>query len=160
MSKISETINRARAAFNSGKTKPLKYRIKQLENLLRMMKEKEKDFAAALKADLHKAEWPAYYQEIIYAVEETEHAIANLPQWILDEPVEKHPQRKDDQPYIHSEPLGVVLIMGAWNFPFILTIQPLVGAIAAGNAVVIKPSELSEQTAITLAKVIPQYLDK
>ncbi|XP_056675635.1 aldehyde dehydrogenase, dimeric NADP-preferring-like [Monodelphis domestica] len=160
MSKISETVNRARAAFNSGKTRPLKFRLQQLENLRRMMKEGEKDIAAALKADLHKGEWPAYYEEIIYALEETEHAIENLPQWMLDEPVEKHPQRKDDQPYIHSEPLGVVLIMGAWNYPFNLTIQPLVGAIAAGNAVVIKPSELSEQTAIMLATLIPKYLDK
>ncbi|EPY76010.1 fatty aldehyde dehydrogenase [Camelus ferus] len=65
-----------------------------------------------------------------------------------------------DEAYIQPEPLGVVLIIGAWNYPFILTIQPLIGAIAAGNAVIVKPSEISENTATTLAKLLPQYLDQ
>ncbi|XP_068945706.1 aldehyde dehydrogenase, dimeric NADP-preferring-like [Petaurus breviceps papuanus] len=160
MSKISETVKRARAAFNSGKTRPLKFRMQQLENLQRMMMEKEEEIAAALYGDLHKSKWSALYEECIYSLEEVKQVLANLPQWIPDEPVEKNDNTKDEQPYIHSEPLGVVLIIGAWNYPFNLSIQPLVGAIAAGNAVVLKPSEVSEQTAILLAKLFPQYLDK
>ncbi|XP_074045343.1 aldehyde dehydrogenase, dimeric NADP-preferring [Macrotis lagotis] len=159
MSKISETVKRARDAFNSGKTRPLKFRIQQLENLQRMMKERDEEIAAALFADLHKSKWVALYEEVIYALHEVEYALANLAQWVQDEPVENN-KTSNDQAYIHSEPLGVALIIGAWNYPFNVTIQPLVGAIAAGNAVVLKPSEVSEQTANLFAKMLPQYLDK
>ncbi|XP_032354823.1 aldehyde dehydrogenase, dimeric NADP-preferring isoform X1 [Camelus ferus] len=157
---ISEVVQRARAAFNSGKARPLQFRIQQLEGLRRMIREREKDLVGALTADLHKNEWNAYYEEIVYILEEIDYVIQKLPEWAADEPVEKTPQTQQDEPYIHSEPLGVVLVIGAWNYPFSLTIQPMVGAIAAGNAVLIKPSELSENTASLLAAVIPQYLDK
>ncbi|GAB5580572.1 aldehyde dehydrogenase family 3 member A2 isoform X1 [Prionailurus iriomotensis] len=164
MSKIGEVVQRARAAFNLGKTRPLQFRIQQLEALRRMIKEHEKDIAGALTADLHRVrqsnEWNAYYEEVVYVLEEIEHVIKKLPEWAADEPVEKTPQTQQDECYIHSEPLGVVLIIGTWNYPFTVTVQPMVGAIAAGNAVVIKPSELSENTANLLATVIPQYLDR
>lgn len=65
-------------------------------------------------------------------LEEIETTIKKLPEWAADEPVEKTPQTQHDELYIHSEPLGVVLVMGTWNYPFNLTIQPMVGAIAAG----------------------------
>ncbi|XP_014644970.1 PREDICTED: aldehyde dehydrogenase, dimeric NADP-preferring [Ceratotherium simum simum] len=160
MSKISEVVQRARAAFNSGKTRPLQFRVQQLEALRRMIKEREKDIAGALTADLHKNEWNAYYEEVVYVLEEIEYMIKKLPEWAADQPVEKTPQTQLDESYIHWEPLGVVLVIGTWNYPFNLTIQPMVGAIAAGNAVVIKPSELSENMATLLATIIPQYLDK
>ncbi|XP_029783794.1 aldehyde dehydrogenase, dimeric NADP-preferring [Suricata suricatta] len=160
MSKIGEVVQRARAAFNSGKTRPLQFRIQQLEALRRMIKEHEKDIAGALTADLHKNEWNAYYEEVVYVLEEIEHVIKKLPEWAADEPVEKTPQTQQDECYIHSEPLGVVLIIGTWNHPFTVTVQPMAGAIAAGNAVVIKPSELSENMSNLLATIIPQYLDR
>ncbi|XP_048221668.1 aldehyde dehydrogenase, dimeric NADP-preferring [Perognathus longimembris pacificus] len=94
-------------------------------------------------------------------MEEIDNTIKKLPEWAADEPVvEKTRQTQQDETYIHSEPLGVVLIIGAWNYPFNLTIQPMVGAIAAGNAVVLKPSEVSENMGNLLATTIPQYLDK
>lgn len=65
--------------------------------------------------------------------EEIEYMIKKLPEWAADEPVEKTRQTQKDESYIHSEPLGVVLIIGTWNYPFNLLIQPMVGAIAAGN---------------------------
>ncbi|XP_007939686.1 aldehyde dehydrogenase, dimeric NADP-preferring [Orycteropus afer afer] len=160
MSKIRDAVKRARAAFNSGKTRPLQFRMQQLEALQRMIKEREKDIAEALGADLKKNEWNAYYEEVVYVVEEIDLMIKKLPEWAADEPVEKTPQALQDELYIHSEPLGVVLIIGTWNYPFNLTIQPMVGAIAAGNAVVLKPSELSDNMACLLATIIPQYLDK
>ncbi|XP_027629493.1 aldehyde dehydrogenase, dimeric NADP-preferring isoform X2 [Tupaia chinensis] len=160
MSKISEVVKRARAAFKSGRTRPLQYRLPQLEALRRMIQEREADFVGALAADLHKNEWTAYYEEMVYVLEEIDYMIQKLPEWAADEPVEKTPRTQHDESYIHSEPLGVVLIMGTWNYPFNLTIQPMVGAIAAGNAVVLKPSELSENMASLLATVIPQYMDK
>ncbi|XP_045680356.1 aldehyde dehydrogenase, dimeric NADP-preferring [Phyllostomus hastatus] len=160
MNKISEVVQQARAAFNSGRTRPLQFRIQQLEALRRMIKEREKDIAGALAADLHRNEWNAYYDEVVYVLEEIEYVIQNLPEWVMDEPTEKTANTQHDECYIHSEPLGVVLIIGTWNYPFDLTIQPMVGAIAAGNSVVLKPSEVSENTANLLATIIPQYLDK
>ncbi|XP_054427140.1 aldehyde dehydrogenase, dimeric NADP-preferring [Pteronotus mesoamericanus] len=160
MSKIGEVVQRARAAFNSGRTRPLKFRIQQLEALQRMIRERGKDIAGALIADLHRNEWNAYQEEIVYAVEEIEYMLQNLSKWVVDEPTEKTANTQQDECYIHSEPLGVVLIVGTWNYPFTLTIQPMLGAIAAGNAVVLKPSEVSENMANLLATIIPQYLDK
>ncbi|XP_010841482.1 PREDICTED: aldehyde dehydrogenase, dimeric NADP-preferring [Bison bison bison] len=160
MSAISEVVQRARAAFNSGRTRPLQFRVQQLEGLRRLIREREKDLVGALAADLHKNEWTAYYEEIVYVLEEIDYMIRKLPEWAADEPVEKTPHTQQDEAYIHSEPLGVVLIIGSWNYPFNLTIQPMVGAIAAGNAVVLKPSELSENTASLLATILPQYLDQ
>uniref|UniRef100_A0A671EWW8 Aldehyde dehydrogenase, dimeric NADP-preferring n=1 Tax=Rhinolophus ferrumequinum TaxID=59479 RepID=A0A671EWW8_RHIFE len=133
MCKISEIVQRARAAFNSGRTRSLQFRIQQLEELRRMIKERQKDIAVALAADLHRNEWNAYQEEIVYSLEEVEHAIKKLPEWVLDEPTEKTAQTQQDECYIHSEPLGVALIIGTWNYPFTLTIQPMVGAIAAGT---------------------------
>uniref|UniRef100_A0A452QYX2 Aldehyde dehydrogenase, dimeric NADP-preferring n=1 Tax=Ursus americanus TaxID=9643 RepID=A0A452QYX2_URSAM len=149
MSKISEVVQRARAAFSSGKTRPLQFRIQQLEALRRMIKEHEKDIVGALTADLHKVRPP-----------HPQPTARRRGTWAADEPVEKTPQTQQDECYIHSEPLGVVLIIGTWNYPFTVTIQPMVGAIAAGNAVVTKPSELSENMANLLATIIPQYLDR
>lgn len=160
MSKISEVVQRARNAFNSGKTRPLEFRTQQLEALGRMIKEREKDIVDALHADLNKNEWTAYYEEVVYVLEEIEYMIKKLPEWAADEPVEKTRQTQKDESYIHSEPLGVALIIGTWNYPFNLLIQPMVGAIAAGNAVVLKPSELSANMAKLLAITIPQYMDK
>ena len=69
----------------------------------------------------------------MYVLEEIDYMIRKLPEWAADEPVEKTPHTQQDEAYIHSEPLGVVLIIGTWNYPFNLTIQPMVGAIAAGT---------------------------
>ncbi|KAM4824474.1 aldehyde dehydrogenase, dimeric NADP-preferring-like [Urocitellus parryii] len=160
MSKISDVVKRARAAFNSGLTRPLQFRIQQLEALRRMIQERQADITEALAADLHKNEWTAYREEVGYVLEEIAYMIKNLHEWVKDEPVEKTPETQQDESYIHSEPLGVVLIIGTWNYPFNLVIQPMAGAIAAGNAVVLKPSELSENMANLLATILPQYLDK
>lgn len=78
-------------------------------------------------------EWNSYNDELVYCLEEIEYTLKKLPEWVLDEPVEKTARTQQDECYIHSEPMGVVLIIGTWNYPFDLTIQPMVGAIAAGT---------------------------
>ncbi|XP_069767057.1 multidrug and toxin extrusion protein 1-like isoform X2 [Narcine bancroftii] len=87
-------------------------------------------------------------------------AVNKLPEWTAPESVKKNMMTLMDTVYIHREPLGVVLIIGAWNYPLAIVLQPLVGAIAAGNAAVLKPSEVSGNTAQLLADILPQYLDK
>ncbi|XP_060114992.1 aldehyde dehydrogenase family 3 member A2-like isoform X2 [Heteronotia binoei] len=160
MEKIKQTVERARNAFNTGKTRPLEFRIQQLKAVERMLKEREKEFTDALKADLHKSSFNAYSFEIMVVLAEIELAVSKLPEWTAPQRVEKNIMVMMDDAYIHHEPLGTILVIGAWNYPLTLTLHPVIGAIAAGNAVVIKPSEISEHTAKLLEELVPQYLDK
>ncbi|XP_069082459.1 aldehyde dehydrogenase family 3 member A2 isoform X2 [Pleurodeles waltl] len=160
MTNMKQIVDRARAAFRTGKTRHLEFRIQQLKALKRMIAENEDAIKKALHADLNKNECTAYTYELLGVMEELKYAIENLPKWTAPEPVQKNLLTLTDDVYIHYEPLGVVLIIGAWNYPFVLLLQPLVGAIAAGNAVVLKPSEVSEHTANLIEQLVPKYLDK
>ncbi|NWS21921.1 AL3A2 dehydrogenase, partial [Pachyramphus minor] len=160
MERMQHVIARARAAFNSGRSRSLEFRIQQLKALERMVKEKEKEILAALHADLHKSGPNAYGHEILGVLGELALAMEKLPSWAAPQPVKKNLMTMRDEVFINFEPLGVVLIIGAWNYPFVLVMQPLIGAIAAGNAVVVKPSEVSENTAKLVADLLPQYLDR
>ncbi|XP_017370391.1 aldehyde dehydrogenase family 3 member A2 isoform X2 [Cebus imitator] len=157
---MEREVQRVRQAFLSGRSRPLRFRLQQLEALRRMVQEREKDILAAICSDLCKSEFNAYSQEVISVLGEIDFMLENLPEWVTAKPVKKNLLTMLDEAYLQPQPLGVVLIIGAWNYPFLLAIQPLIGAIAAGNAVIIKPSELSENTATILAKLLPQYLDQ
>ncbi|XP_060999594.1 aldehyde dehydrogenase family 3 member A2 isoform X1 [Dama dama] len=157
---MEREVQRVRAAFGSGRSRPLTFRRRQLEALRAMIQEREKDILAAIGADLSKSEFNAYSQEVISVLGEIDLMLEKLPEWAAAKPAQRNLLTMLDEAYIQPEPLGVVLIIGAWNYPFVLTIQPLIGAIAAGNAVIIKPSEVSENTAKLLAKLLPQYLDQ
>ncbi|KAB0400018.1 hypothetical protein E2I00_017960 [Balaenoptera physalus] len=139
---MEREVQRVRAAFGSGRSRPLTFRRRQLEALRAM------------------SEFNAYSQEVITVLGEIDLVLEKLPEWAAAKPAQKNLLTMLDEAYVQPEPLGVVLIIGAWNYPFVLTIQPLIGAIAAGNAVIIKPSEISENTAKVLAKLLPQYLDQ
>ncbi|XP_065551248.1 aldehyde dehydrogenase family 3 member A2 isoform X2 [Lathamus discolor] len=160
MERMQQVVGRARAAFNSGRSRELEFRMQQLKALKRMVQEKEKDILAAIRADLHKSEPNAYCHEILSLLGELALVTDKLKSWAAPQPVKKNLLTMRDEAYIFPEPLGVVLIIGAWNYPFALIIQPLIGAIAAGNAVVVKPSEISENTSQLLADLLPQYLDQ
>ncbi|XP_069471284.1 aldehyde dehydrogenase family 3 member A2-like isoform X2 [Ambystoma mexicanum] len=160
MTNMKHVVDCARAAFRTGKTRPLEFRIKQLNALKRMLTENEDAIKRALRADLNKSECTSYSYEILGVLQEVDSAIANLSKWTAPQPVQKNLLTLADDVYIHYEPLGVVLIIGAWNYPFVLLLQPLVGAMAAGNAVILKPSEVSEHTANLIEELIPKYLDK
>uniref|UniRef100_A0A8C8SFT5 Aldehyde dehydrogenase n=1 Tax=Pelusios castaneus TaxID=367368 RepID=A0A8C8SFT5_9SAUR len=160
MDKMKAIVERARVAFNTGRSRSVAFRIQQLKALERMINEKEKDIVAALQADLNKSECNAYSYEILGVLGDIALMLDNLPAWVGPKPVAKTIMTLTDEVYIHYEPLGVVLVIGAWNYPFVLIMQPLIGAIAAGNAVVIKPSEISENTAKLVAELLPQYIDK
>ncbi|KFW08245.1 Fatty aldehyde dehydrogenase [Fulmarus glacialis] len=157
---MQQIVGRARAAFNSGRCRSLEFRMQQLKAVERMVREKEKDILAAIKADLHKSGVNAYSHEILTVLRELALAMDKLPSWAAPQPVEKNLLTMRDEAYICREPLGVVLIIGAWNYPFVLVMQPLIGAIAAGNAVVVKPSEMSENVAQLVADLLPQYIDR
>ncbi|XP_072738605.1 aldehyde dehydrogenase family 3 member A2 isoform X1 [Ciconia boyciana] len=160
MERLQQVVGRARAAFNSGRCRSLEFRMQQLKALERMVQEKEKEILAAIKADLHKSGHNAYSHEILGVLGELALAVDKLPSWAAPQPVKKNLLTMRDDAYVCPEPLGVVLIIGTWNYPFTLVMQPLIGAIAAGNAVVVKPSEISENTARLMADLLPQYLDR
>uniref|UniRef100_A0A3Q3XFV5 Aldehyde dehydrogenase domain-containing protein n=1 Tax=Mola mola TaxID=94237 RepID=A0A3Q3XFV5_MOLML len=149
-----QALRQAREAFLSGRTRPIEFRLQQLHALKSMITEKQTEIANALKQDINR--FMAYLKK----VNEIKLAIEKLSEWAAPRPVEKNLLTISDEVYIHPEPLGVVLIIGAWNYPWAVTLLPLVGAIAAGNAAVVKPSELSESSALLLHALLPRYLDK
>ncbi|XDA90104.1 hypothetical protein R6Z07F_019684 [Ovis aries] len=156
---MEHEVQRVRAAFSSSRSHPLTFRQRQLKALRAMVQEREKDILAAIGADLSKSEFIAYSQEVISVLGEIDLMLEKLPDWAAAKPAQRNLLTMLDEAYIQPGPLGVILIIGAWNYPFVLTIQPLI-AIAAGNAVIIKPFEVSENTTKLLAKLLPQYLDQ
>ncbi|XP_062241530.1 aldehyde dehydrogenase family 3 member A2-like [Platichthys flesus] len=160
MSREQLVVQRARKSFQTGNTRRLEYRIHQLKGLLRFITERQKDIADSVKRDLGKSEHATDLFETVGLEGEIKLAIEKLAEWAAPRPVEKNLLTLLDEVYIQPEPLGVVLIIGAWNYPWAITLQPLVGAIAAGNAAVIKPSEVSSHSAKVMEELLPQYLDK
>lgn len=160
MSREQKAVERARKAFLTGRTKSLDYRITQLKNLQRFINERQKEIAEALKKDLSKSEFGTPLYETLGLESEINQAVSKLKEWAAPRPVTKNLLTISDQVYIQPEPLGLVLVIGAWNYPWAVTIQPLIGAIAAGNAAVVKPSEVSPHTAKVMEDLLPLYLDK
>uniref|UniRef100_A0A8C9THA2 Aldehyde dehydrogenase n=1 Tax=Scleropages formosus TaxID=113540 RepID=A0A8C9THA2_SCLFO len=160
MSREQLAVERARRAFLTGRTKPLEYRIRQLKSLQRFLVERKTEIATALNKDLHKSEHGIPLFETLSLEGEISLTVNKLAEWAAPRPVEKNLLTISDQVYIQPEPLGVVLVIGAWNYPWAVTIQPLIGAIAAGNAAVVKPSEVSMHTAKIMEDLLPLYLDK
>ncbi|NXT58611.1 AL3B1 dehydrogenase, partial [Pluvianellus socialis] len=102
----------------------------------------------------------AEFSEVILCKNELHETLNNLSQWMKDEHVEKNLATRLDSAFIRKDPYGVVLIIVPWNYPVYLLLGPLIGAIAAGNCVVIKPSEMTKNTERLMAEALPRYLDK
>lgn len=147
------------ATFNSGKTKDLAWRRAQLEAIERMMKERESELFAALKADLGKPPLESFTTEISYISGDAAYCRKNLNRWTKSKKISTPVVGQPGKSWIQPEPLGVVLIIGAWNYPVQLTLAGMSAAIAAGNCVLLKPSELAAATSELLARLIPEYLD-
>lgn len=160
MSREQIAVERARKAFLTGRSKPLENRIRQLKNLQRLFVEKQTEIADAIKKDLNKSDVGTQIYETLGLESEIGLVLRKLAEWAAPRPVEKNLLTLSDTVYIQPEPLGVVLIIGAWNYPWAVTIQPLIGAIAAGNAAVVKPSEVCVHTAKVMEELLPIYIDK
>ncbi|AFZ60881.1 aldehyde dehydrogenase [Anabaena cylindrica FACHB-243] len=156
---ISENLRQQRIYFSTGKSKEINFRLQQLKTLKQLIIDNELVIIQALQADLQKPELEAVTSEIILALKEIELAIKNLRNWAKPKKAAIPWQLLPASAQITPEPLGVVLIIGAWNYPFELVIVPLIGAIAAGNCAVLKPSEISTHTSHVLAEIIPKYFD-
>jgi acyl-CoA reductase-like NAD-dependent aldehyde dehydrogenase len=155
---IKQIVAQQRQFFETGKTKNIAFRIAQLKILRQAILEQESAILAALKADLNKAEAESYLAEI-RTIQDISYAIKNLPNWAKPQKVSIPLESFPGAARIYSEPLGTVLIISPWNYPFYLLIAPLIGAIAAGNCAVLKPSELAPNTSNLIADLIAQNFD-
>jgi aldehyde dehydrogenase (NAD+) len=148
-----------RQLFASGRTWGLRWRLSQLEAIERLCDEREADIAAALHADLGRPAVEAWLGDIASTKGEAAFARKHLKKWMRRRrqplPLAQLPGRS----WVQYEPLGVVLIIGPWNYPVYLTLAPLVAAVAAGNCAVLKPSELAPATSALLARLVPLYMD-
>lgn len=160
MKTAEEVVTTARNAFQSGRTKSLDFREKQLQALLRLYEENTQEIMDALRDDLRKSKQEAIISEIDYLKNELRALLYNFRAWAKPQKVlDKGIPNLLDGTLLYPEPYGVVLVIGAWNYPFQLTLMPAAGAIAAGNCVIMKPSEVAAASAKLMSELVRKYLD-
>ncbi|MCG8345435.1 MAG: aldehyde dehydrogenase family protein, partial [Chlorobiales bacterium] len=156
---VAERISELRDYFELGETRTYEWRKKQLLGLMCFLNEREKDICDALQSDFHKPRAETFFTEIYYLTTELNFALKRLKSWMRARKVFTPLRYRPGRSYYYREPYGVVLVMGAWNYPLQLALAPAISAIAAGNCVLIKPSEQSPATAGLLTEVLGRYLD-
>lgn len=152
--RFTGTLAAQRAYFEAHHTRSVAFRREQLARLKAAILENETMLREALDADLHKSATESYLSEIFLIVNEINHAIRNLKKWTKRERVRTDLVQQPARSHRLPEPLGVVLVIAPWNYPLQLLFIPLVGAIAAGNCVVLKPSELAPRSSSAVARLI------
>jgi aldehyde dehydrogenase (NAD+) len=153
---ISILLQKQREYFEEGKTKETAFRMKYLRRLGASIRKHEKEILEALKLDLNKAPFEAYATEIGIVLEELRFVMSHLSKWAAPKRVKTTLANYFSTSRIYSEPYGVVLIMSPWNYPFQLTMAPLIGAIAAGNCAVVKPSNYSPNTSQVIELILSE----
>ncbi|WEK54762.1 MAG: aldehyde dehydrogenase [Candidatus Cohnella colombiensis] len=157
----SSLIARQNAFFRTHGTKSYTFRADALRKLGDVIRAHEGEIVQALKTDLNKSEFEAYSTEIGVVLKEIRHTLQHLRAWMRPTKVRTPLTHFGSKSTIHHDPYGVVLIIAPWNFPFQLAIAPLIGAIAAGNCAIVKPSELTPRTSEIVAKLLRGiYLDE
>lgn len=156
---IPNTVEHLRSFFNNGSTRPLKYRLQQLNGIAQFLKEKEIDIEQALFKDMGRPSLEAFTGDIATLNAEIKFAQKHLAKWMKPERVRSILAIQPGKSLIYREPYGVILIIAPWNYPIQLSLNPLVGAVAAGNCAIVKPSELVPATSALLANVLPKYID-
>lgn len=156
---IHRAFERLQQSFSLGKTRTYEWRKAQLDALLRLLTENESELLAALTEDLDKSDAEGWTTELGFLISDIRHTKKHLRQWMKAQKISTPLVAQPGKSYIQPEPLGTVLIMGAWNYPIQLTLAPFIAALAAGNNAILKPSELAPASAAVMAKLIPKYLD-
>ncbi|MEV6786915.1 aldehyde dehydrogenase family protein [Streptomyces sp. NPDC051098] len=155
----SDIVARLRATYRAGRTAPVDWRTDQLRRLREMLTEHGTDLAGALHADLGKSSTEAFRTEIDFTIREIDHTLEHLDDWLRPEPAPVPAHIGEATAWTQYDPLGVVLVIAPWNYPVQLLLTPMIGALAAGNAVVAKPSEMAPATSLVLARLLPRFLD-
>lgn len=156
---IAATVGRLRQTFATGRTRDIDWRKRQLLQLAKLMDENEPAIADALAEDLDRSPFEAFIADIATTAGEAKFAAKKVRRWTRRKYRLLEMPQLPGRGWIEYEPYGTVLVIGAWNYPFYLTLGPAVGAIAAGNAVILKPSEIAAASAHLMAELVPKYLD-
>ena len=156
----SEIVSEQKSFFNSNKTKEVQFRIETLTKLKRILKANEDKLYTAIYDDFKKSKFETYIAELALIYNELNDAIKNLKHWSKQKRVRTNLANFPAKSYIIPEPLGTVLVISAWNYPYQLALIPAISAIAAGNTVVIKPSEIANNTSKILAELINSNFEK
>jgi len=157
---LQDILHKQEAFFNSGKTKSLKARKEALKKLQKVLISNEDEICDAIYSDFKKPKFESLATETQFVLAELKYIINNLQSWSQPQKVSPSLSNFPSSEWIQFEPLGKVLIISPWNYPFNLAISPLIGAIAAGNTAVLKPSELTPATSSILAKIISEVFDE
>ncbi len=152
--KVDSVVFAQRKFFNTNSTKDITFRRNALQKLLAAIEENKQSIFEALKNDLGKSEMESYMTEVGLVTSSIRHALSNLNKWTRPirhkTPITHFPSKS----YVLNEPYGVVLILSPWNYPFFLSLSPLIGAIAAGNCVILKTSRSSPSTSKLISSII------
>lgn len=153
-------IKEHKSYFETGETRNIDFRMEQLKKMKKAIQENEGLILAALYEDLHKSEFEAYASEIGLLLDSIKHMIKNIKSWTSVKKVRTPITQLGGKSYIYSEPYGTVLIIGPFNYPFQLLMEPLIGAIAAGNCAVLKPSEYTPNVSKVISKIISENFNE
>ncbi|MDB9312190.1 aldehyde dehydrogenase [Spirulina sp. CS-785/01] len=154
--KAAQLIQKQRIFFQKDTTKSVDFRMRQLKILQSELKANQEEIVKALQQDLNKPAFESIASEVAYGIEEIKYTLKHLKSWAKPTKASTLLTQLPASSQVMAEPLGVVLIIGPWNYPFQLMIAPLIGAIAAGNCAILKPSELAPAT----AKIVSQIIEK
>lgn len=158
-SEIESAVNLQRDFFNTGITLPVSYRIKALKELQDNIRKNQKEIAEALKKDLGKSEIEAFMCEIGLVLSEISFMLKHVRSYAKDKRVKSPLTNFPSSSFVKSSPYGVTLIMSPWNYPFLLSMDPLVDALSAGNTVILKPSAYSPATSCIIEKILKESFD-
>ena len=155
-----DNLIQMRNYFNSGITKPFSFRKEQLIKLKAAVKKYEDQLHQALYADLKKSPEECWVTETGFLLSEVSHTLKNLKSWMQPESVSTNLLNLPSKSFVMQEPLGIILIISPWNYPFQLLMTPLAGAMAAGNCVILKSSEFAPATSAVMKQLIEETFDK
>jgi len=148
-----------RATFDSGRSRPLAWRKEQIAGLRRMMEEGEEELLEALRVDLGRPKVEAFAADLGHTKQELRHLAKHVDGWVKPTRVKVPLTVAPAKAWIVPEPLGVVLVIAPWNYPIQLLVEPVGAALAAGNCVLAKPSELAPACSAAMARLLPRYVD-
>ncbi len=157
MNSIKTIVNNQKLYFSKEKTRDISFRKKQLEKLYKSIKQHENEILIALKSDLNKSAFEAYETEIGMVYEELKFMLKNIKNFSKPRRIKTPLMHFPSKSYQYQNPYGCVLIMSPWNYPFQLTLVPLIGAIAAGNCAVVKPSNYAKETSRVILKILSEF---
>jgi aldehyde dehydrogenase (NAD+) len=156
---FTDLLANQRQYFKAQNTKTLAARKSTLQRFKQLLQENEAKIYAAVHADFQKSEHEAFLTEFAILIKDIDEALRALPKWMKAQRVSTNLVNLPGKSYLVPEPLGICLVIGAWNYPIQLSFAPAIAALAAGNTVILKPSELAANSAKCMADLVAQYFD-